>query len=86
MDDLDKLILETLSFFRPLSVEQILLDMDGKKLETMRELTVDDLKLRLNALSTEGILKATQQKGESFWQKNYMGKAKKKSWISKFFP
>ncbi len=78
MDSLDKLLLQTLSFFKPLSMEQILLDMDGMELETLRELTVDDLLLRLEELTKKKILKRSLQKGEKVWQKNYMGQLKRK--------
>lgn len=81
MSDIENHILETLSFFDPMSIEQIILDFDEKILMKNPDFTKKELFVVLDDMRKRKILKVTKQKGEKYWLKCYK---KRKKWYHIF--
>lgn len=60
----EDLVLETLSFFEPMTEEKIILDFDGEKLKLLASFTKEDLKLVLEKLEKEKKVKVNRQTKE----------------------
>jgi hypothetical protein len=67
MTELEELILETLSFYEPMTKEKLLLDFDIKKLKSKTAANMEDLELALKGLIKKGYLKTTGKEKEQTW-------------------
>ena len=65
--DLQEELLRTLSFFEPMSLEHIFLDMDKSFLDTYDELTTDDLLFSLKALEKKSRIKEISKDDQRMW-------------------
>lgn len=65
--DLQEELLRTLSFFEPMSLEHIFLDMDKSFLDTYDELTTDDLLFSLKALEKKSRIKEIRKDDQRMW-------------------
>ena len=65
--DLQEELLRTLSFFEPMSLEHIFLDMDKSFLDTNDELTTDDLLFSLKALEKKSRIKEIRKDDQRMW-------------------
>ena len=81
-NELEHLLLETLSFFEVMRFEQLVFDIDESKLSTMNELRRDQVEQALESLVRRKIVKKIKIDGEDGWQKVF---PKKKNWIMKIF-
>lgn len=77
MDALEEILLETLSFYYPLTSTQILLQMDKKKIEKLPHITMEDLEKKLKVLKKTHRIKEHPLKGEKAWQRLFPAK---KTW------
>ncbi len=77
MSDLRKLILETLSFFSPMTQEELLLGFDRATVEAHPELTMELLQQELLLLVKEGKLKKTKKGRDIAFVRLYP----KRSWL-----
>ena len=61
------LVLETLSFFEPMSLDKIILDFDKEKIEKMKDFTSDELESILKHLEKKGkVKKINLEKGVQY--------------------
>ena len=81
MSSIENHILETLSFFDPMTAEQIILDFDEKILLEFPEFTKNELFIELARLENLKIIKVIKQNGEDHWIKCYK---KRKKWYQFF--
>ena len=65
--DLQEELLRTLSFFEPMSLEHIFLDLDKSFLDTYDELTTDDLLFSLKALEKKSRIKEIRKDDQRMW-------------------
>jgi len=61
----------TLSYFEPMSLEMIYIDLESDFLNQNRELTIQDLKDVLSKLEKEKRVKVIIEKKHKFWIKKY---------------
>lgn len=80
MDELDELILETLSFLEPMSVERLILDFDSDRLQQFPDFDKETLENKLKALVKKKRVKVI--KGA---ENSYIKLMPKRPWWKKFF-
>jgi DNA-binding PadR family transcriptional regulator len=74
-------LLITLSFFDPMDIELILMELDIDHLGDHRDLTLDDLYDELKSMEKEGLIK-TQGEGQG---QTWIKIQKKRSWWQRLF-
>jgi len=79
MDQLDDILLETLSFYNPLSREEIIAQMDTEKIQACPNFTIEDLDNRILQLIRRDAIKVGERKGDRTYVKNFPTRTK---WIS----
>ena len=79
-DDLDELILETLSFFEPMTFEKIILDFDPVKLRLFPHFNREVLNERLTYLKKKKKIKIIKGK-----ESCYIKKVPKRPWWKQIF-
>lgn len=84
MNVLERLILENLSFYEPISLEKLLLDFDQEVVEDHRELTVDDLKSELERLMKRKKVVKEVIKGREYYKKIVPKRGVKRKLLSFF--
>lgn len=65
--ELKEELLKTLSFYEPMSLEYILLDLDKSFLDTFDELTTQDLLSALEKLKMDSLIKEITNGEEKVW-------------------
>ncbi len=81
MEKLQEMLLETLSFFSPMSAQMIILDFDREKIDSMRELTLEDLEKSLSIMVKKGLVRRTKSGEDIAWQRVFL---KRKPWWRRF--
>ena len=81
MISIESHILETLSFFDPMSLEQIILDFDESVVIQHPNFTKVELSQLLAELKKRRVVKVIKQEGETLWVKCYK---KRKKWYQIF--
>lgn len=76
-------LLKCLSFYEPMNLEKIYLDLDQDFLMENPELTTNDLLQELQLLERAKKLKKTKRDGQFYWQRLY---PKRSWWRSIFSP
>ena len=76
---LEDLVLSTLSFYEPMNMANIILDMDHKVLVTLSEFDQKELDRILIFLEHEKLIKKSKIKGEFFW----IGVLRKRSYLDR---
>ena len=61
---------KTLSFYEPMSLEMIFIDLDEGFLKANSELTTEDLLAELRLMEKKKIVTKTKKDGQYYWQKN----------------
>lgn len=79
--ELEDLILSTLSFYEPMSFSKIVFDMDTDVLKQLPEFDKNQLLLILESLEKRGLVKIYGKGTEAQWQRIH----KKRSFWRKFF-
>lgn len=79
MTDLEKMVLEALSFYEGMTIEKVLMNFDKDKIESLQELEIDNLKELLDKLVSEKRLKKYKKDGRFF----YLRKVPKRGLISR---
>lgn len=69
MDEIDLLILETLSFLEPMSKEMLILDFDNAKLKEFEHFDTDLLEARIEKLVKAKKIRKIKKDGEYLYQK-----------------
>lgn len=64
---LEKELLRTLSFYDPMSLEHIFLDLDKSYLDVNEDLTTEDLLKSLDKLTTQNLIKVVQHDDQKMW-------------------
>ena len=77
MDQLEQLVLETLSFYEPMTVEQIVMDLDTGRQAQFPDLTLEEMKEAVERLVEKKALKMIP--GENISYLRLM--PKRKSWL-----
>lgn len=67
MDDLEKIILQTLSFYDALTLEEIILQMDKGIIDLEEVITVEDLEKKLQLLARQRKVKVSGRGKERRW-------------------
>lgn len=65
--NLEDELLRTLSFYEPMSLEHIFLDLDKSYLDVNDTLTTDDLLKSLNQLTSKSLIKPSQINDQKMW-------------------
>lgn len=81
---LEEILLETLSFYSPMTIEQILLDIDAEKISydsEYKHLNLEDLKLALADLKRKKYLKTKGKDKTQTW----LRVIPRKPWYKKIF-
>lgn len=84
MHVLERLILENLSFYEPMSIEKLLLDFDQEVIEGHRELTIDDLKNELLRLEKRKKVVKELIEGREYYKKVFPKRGLKRKLLSFF--
>lgn len=84
LNELEQQLLSTLSYFEPMTLEFIYLDMDKNFLEQNPNYSIDDLQLALKNLTRQKKIKAIQTEGQLTWVKIYPKKSLFKRLFSYF--
>lgn len=79
--ELEVLILETLSFFENMTLEKIILDLDQNKLKQFPDFSKEDLLDLLNKFERERLVKKIQIDQEVMWIKI---RKQNNSWFKRF--
>lgn len=79
--ELEVLILETLSFFENMTLEKIILDLDQNKLKQFPDFSKEDLLDLLNQFERERLVKKIQIDQEVMWIKI---RKQNNSWFKRF--
>lgn len=80
MDELDELILETLSFLEPMSTESLILDFDSDRLQQFPDFNKETLEQKLKSLVKKKKVKLIKGK-----EPTYIKLMPKRSWWKRFF-
>lgn len=80
--ELENLILSTLSFYEPMSFSKIIFDIDTELLKHYPRFDKDQMLLILKSLERRGIVNKSGEGTESQWQRIH----KKRSIWKKYFP
>ena len=80
MNELEAIVLETLSFYHPMNCAQIIMQLDDKKIGHI-PYTLEDLKKLLKRLTKQGRLKCCKAEVGPAWQRIL----KRKSWWRRIF-
>jgi hypothetical protein len=80
MDELDELILETLSFLEPMSTERLILDFDSDRLQQFPDFNKETLEKKLKSLIKQKKVKVI--KGQ---EPTYLKLMPKRPWWKKIF-
>lgn len=64
---LNDLVLSTLSFYEPMTFSRIILDFDNEILKDFPEFDKEDLKMILNNLKKQKLIKSTKIEKEEAW-------------------
>ena len=80
--ELENLILSTLSFYEPMSFSKIVFDIDTDILKNYPNFDKDQMILILKSLEQRGLVKKTGENTESQWQRVH----KKRSFWKRLFP
>lgn len=64
---LEKELLRTLSFYEPMSLEHIFLDLDKSYLDVNENLTTEDLLKSLEKLVKKTLIKVVEQDDQKMW-------------------
>jgi hypothetical protein len=67
--EIEDLILSTLSFYESMSFSQIVFDMDTNVLKQLASFDKDQMELVLNSLEKKGMVKKTGIGSEALWQR-----------------
>ena len=81
MQELEDLILSTLSFYEPMSFSKIVFDMDTEALKQFPNFDKPQMLTILNSLEKRGLVKRLGSGEELQWQRIH----KKRSWFKRFF-
>lgn len=81
MQELEDLILSTLSFYEPMSFSKIVFDMDTNALKQFPHFDKPQMLTILVSLEKRGLVKRLGKGEEIQWQRIH----KKRSWIKRFF-
>ncbi len=81
MQELEDLILSTLSFYEPMSFSKIVFDMDTEALKQFPNFDKPQMLNILNSLEKRGLVKRLGSGEELQWQRIH----KKRSWFKRFF-
>lgn len=79
--ELENLILSTLSFYEPMSFSKIVFDIDTEVLKNYPNFDKDQMLLILKSLEQRGMVRKTGEASESQWQRIH----KKRSFWKRFF-
>ncbi len=79
--EIEDLILSTLSFFEPMSFSKIVFDMDTELLKTFADFDKDQMLLVLKSLEKRGLVKKSGEGSEAQWQRIH----KKRPFWKRFF-
>lgn len=84
MNQLENELLQTLSYFEPMSIEYIYIDISKEFTISHPEITIDDLLQSLNDLEKKKLIRSFRNEKQKYWQKVY---PKKSLWfrINNFF-
>lgn len=80
--ELENLILSTLSFYGPMSFSMIVFDIDAEILKNYPDFDKNQMLLILKSLEDRGIVKKSGEASESQWQRIH----KKRAFWKKYFP
>jgi transcription initiation factor IIE alpha subunit len=76
--ELEEMLLKTLSFYGPLTLTQILLDLNQEEVDCLVHVTMSDLNNKLKSLEHQGVIKCHKNdSGEKTWIRLF---PKKRSW------
>lgn len=81
MDDIELLILETLSFLEPMTKEMIILDFDSNELKNLGHFDINSLETKLNKLIKQDKVKKITKEKEIY----YLKLMPKRPWWQKLF-
>nr|BDT27677.1 hypothetical protein BHI3_11430 [Bacteriovorax sp. HI3] len=79
--EIEDLILSTLSFYEPMSFSKIVFDMDTELLKKFADFDKDQMLLILKSLEKRGLVKKTGDASEAQWQRIH----KKRPFWKRFF-
>lgn len=79
--EIEDLILSTLSFYEPMSFSKIVFDMDTELLKKFADFDKDQMLLVLKGLEKRGLVKKTGEGSEAQWQRIH----KKRPFWKRFF-
>ncbi|AUN97560.1 hypothetical protein DOM21_13625 [Bacteriovorax stolpii] len=79
--EIEDLILSTLSFYEPMSFSKIVFDMDTELLKKFADFDKDQMLLVLKSLEKRGLVKKTGDGSEAQWQRIH----KKRPFWKRFF-
>jgi hypothetical protein len=85
-DDNEKiyeLLLETLSFYEAMSLEKIIMDIDGERAKEIKDFNKETLILALGHLKHKKLLKVIVENDQNTWLKVFKSK---RSWWQKLLP
>lgn len=74
MSELEQELMRTLSFYQPMSKEQIYLELDDQFLSKHKNLNSDDLDISLKRLTKRKIIRKIKEKEQTKWIRNYKQK------------
>ena len=81
-DELELLLLETLSFYEPMTRAQILMQLDEKRIEELSHYTFGDLEQMLKDLTKKGTLKECSLGLDRAWQRVFK---RRRTWWRRLF-
>jgi hypothetical protein len=80
-DEFEKLVWETLSFYDPMTIEQIILDLDSEKIKTMPGFNTEELNKILDHFLNTKKVKLEVIDNDKAWIKVFP----KRPWWKRFF-
>lgn len=85
MKDIETIVLETLSFFEPMSLEKIIIDTNSEDAKSNKDFTHEALLNVLNELVKNKKVKTYKINGDLHWQRIFPQKNIFKRILSRFF-
>ncbi len=75
-------VLETLSFYEPMTLEKMILDFHEEKLKELNHFNKEGLDLLLKSLVKEKLLREVKVDGQKMWIKIFK---RKRSWLGRLW-
>ncbi len=71
MSELEKMVLETLSFYRPMAIESLILSLDKDIVDSMPDLDMEDLHVVLKDLRKQKKVFLIKKDSKTYYQRRF---------------